>query len=89
MENINNTKEVVREKLKESSHTIWSKSATYILAGLGFVVGLAWNDAIQYLVKFVFPIDTGGGLSVKFIYAVIVTILLVFVAGKIGKYSEK
>ncbi len=89
MENINNTKEAVREKLKESSHTIWSKSATYILAGLGFVVGLAWNDAIQYLVKFVFPLDTGGGLGVKFIYAVIVTILLVFVAGKIGKYSDK
>ncbi len=60
-----------------------------ITTAFAFVAGLAWNDAIQKLIeKF---IGTGDALPSLFIYAivvtviaVIVTVLLARVAGKMG-----
>ncbi|MCL5011924.1 MAG: DUF5654 family protein [Patescibacteria group bacterium] len=81
-------KEEIREEFTKTPKRVWKASAVYILAGLGLVVGLAWNDAIQSLVKILFPLDTAS-LGAKFVYAVIITIALVIIAGRLGKYVEK
>jgi hypothetical protein len=61
----------LRNKIEESA-------VGYILAAFGFVAGLAWNEAIKSSIELFFPLS-GGGVFMKFIYAVSVTILLVFV----------
>ena len=60
-----------------------------ITTAFAFVAGLAWNDAIQKLIETF--IGTGDALPSLFIYAivvtvvaVIVTVLLARVAGKMG-----
>ncbi len=60
-----------------------------ITTAFAFVAGLAWNDAIQKLIEQF--IGTGDALPSLFIYAivvtvvaVIVTVLLARVAGKMG-----
>ena len=63
------------------------RTAGYILAGLGFVAGLAWNDAIKSLIEYVFPLDKNN-LAVKFLYAGIATLLIVTVARWLTKEPE-
>ena len=52
------------------------KTAGYIVTALGLVAGLAWNDAISSLIKSFFPPEQGD-LIAKFIYAIIITIVIV------------
>lgn len=65
------------------------KGATYILAGFGLVAGLAWNEAIKGFIEEYFPLASGGGLLAKFIYAIIITIVIVFVSIYILKTEKK
>lgn len=53
------------------------KTLGYLLAALGLVAGLAWNDAISELIKQLFPLDQGT-LVAKFVYAAIITLAVVF-----------
>ncbi|OGZ17685.1 MAG: hypothetical protein A2Z78_00290 [Candidatus Nealsonbacteria bacterium RBG_13_36_15] len=61
--------------------------STLILGGFGLVAALAWNDAIQGLFNSLFT--KGGGLVGKFIYALIVTFIVVIVSLQLRKVSEK
>jgi len=75
--------EEVKKELKE-------KTITLILGGFGLVAALAWNEAIKTLFETIFP--KKSELVGKFIYAVIVTIVVVLVSlqfRKITKSSEK
>lgn len=55
------------------------KTAGYIITGFSLVAGLAWNDAIKSFIEKFFP-DPGNGIKAKFIYASIITILVVIVS---------
>ncbi|MBI3260803.1 hypothetical protein HYZ64_00310 [Candidatus Berkelbacteria bacterium] len=48
----------------------------YIIAGLGLVAGLAWNEAIKQLIEDIFPLGQGS-LAAKLLYAVVVTLIVV------------
>jgi len=50
----------------------------YIIGALGLVAGLAWNDAIKALIEFIFPLRQDS-ISAKFLYAGIITIIIVLV----------
>lgn len=50
----------------------------YIIAAFGLVAGLAWNDAVKGLIEYLFPVSQNG-MAAKFIYAVIITLVLVIV----------
>jgi hypothetical protein len=50
----------------------------YIVAAFGLVAGLAWNEAVKALIDYLFPMSQNG-LWAKFIYAVIITLILVVV----------
>ena len=70
------------EKIRQESQTIRRevrKQVTgYILAAFGLVAGLAWNDAIKALIQHFFPQDKNS-LAAQFIYALIITIVVVIV----------
>lgn len=65
------------------------KTATYIAGGLGIVVGLAWNDAIKGLIDYIFPFANGSSLFAKFLYAIILTIIVVVVTMYVFRKAEE
>lgn len=59
-------------------------------AGFGLVAALAWNEAIQafvneYIVQYV---SVGSGILSKFIYAVVITAIAVFVTYQLTKLVQ-
>lgn len=78
---IKNGQEKIRKEIKE-------KTTGYILAALGFVVGLAWNDAIKASIEYLFPLNKNSILA-KLMYAFLVTIIVVLATVYFVKSSEK
>lgn len=72
--------EKIKEKSGELRREINKKVASYITAGLGLVAGLAWNEAIKSLIDYIFPPSEGNGLMAKFIYALVITVVVVIVS---------
>ena len=69
--------------------TVIKTIITLVTTAFGLVAGLAWNDAIQKLIESV--MGAGDALTGLFIYAIVVTIIAVVVtiilariAGKMG-----
>lgn len=56
-------------------------------AGFGLVAALAWNDAIQSVIKELFP--EGSGVLSKLIYAVVITSLAVLITYFLGKMIQE
>ena len=65
-----------KKEQKEVQKEVKEKTIGYILGALGLVAGLAWNEAIKSSLAVIFP-TPGNDLLVKFIYAVIVTTVIV------------
>jgi len=82
---IKDTKPVrlIRATEKETRKTV----ATLILGGFGLVAALAWNDAIQSLINTIFP--KKGGLVGKFLYAIVITIVVVSLSSQLKKISSE
>ena len=59
----------------------------YILAGLGLVAGLAWNEAIKAFIEQVIPVG-GNTLFAKLLYAGVVTIIVVFASVYLARLLE-
>jgi hypothetical protein len=53
----------------------------------GLVAALAWNDAIQTLFTTVF--GEAGDVTAKFLYAILVTVVVVFVTIRLGRLKER
>ena len=64
------------------------QTATYLMAAFGFVAGLAWNEAIKSLIDIFFPLDKNT-VIVKFIYAGLVTLILVIVSVYLARLAGK
>lgn len=63
------------------------KAVGYITAALGLVAGLAWNDAIKTLIDSTFPMQRSG-LMAKFIYASVITIVVVVVGFYLARLAS-
>ena len=63
--------------------------ATLATAGFGLVAALAWNSAIQDLFEKINMFGSPDGLAVKFIYAALVTAIVVLVTIGIGRSINK
>jgi hypothetical protein len=61
----------LRQRIRE-------QTAGYLMAGLGFVAGLAWNDAVKGLLDQLFPLGRDTTLA-RFIYAIVVTVIVVVI----------
>ncbi len=66
---------------------ILQKMSELATAGFGLVAALAWNDAIQSLFKQIFGIQSA--VWAKFVYAVIITSLVVFITMRLGNLIAK
>jgi hypothetical protein len=73
---------------KKVHKEVKNQSMGYIAGALGLVAGLAWNDAIKALIDFFFPLDKSG-LGIKFIYAILVTIVVVVLTNYILSPSSE
>lgn len=57
-------------------------------SGFGLVAALAWNETVQTFVKeFITPYIPGSGIISKLIYAVLITILAVFITYQLSRIS--
>ncbi len=72
LQNLKTEKERIQKEIHE-------KIAGYILAALGLIAGLAWNDAIKSVIEYLFPLS-GNPLLAKTLYALILTIIITFVS---------
>ncbi|MFA6177488.1 MAG: DUF5654 family protein [Candidatus Paceibacterota bacterium] len=76
---------MLKEELKMQ---IRKQTAGYVTTALSLVAGLAWNDAVKSLIEIFFPLNTSGVL-IKFIYAIIITLVVVILSTYLLKSSEK
>ena len=63
--------------VKKSAQMILQSMITLASASLGLVAALAWNDAIKATIKNIF--ETDDGLAGLYTYAIIATVIAVFV----------
>ncbi|MFH1111735.1 MAG: DUF5654 family protein [Patescibacteria group bacterium] len=66
---------------------ILQKVSELATAGFGLVAALAWNDAIQSLFKKLF--GTQSEVWAKFVYALIITGLVVLITMRLGNLVDK
>lgn len=78
----------MEEKKLSLRKEIKEKTIGYILAAFGFVAGLAWNEAIKSLIDQFFP-DNANSILIKFVYAIIVTIVVVLITVYLIKLTDK
>ncbi len=71
------------EEFKNTKQELNKTITTLILGGLGFVAALAWNEAIQELFNLFLPKESG--LIGKFLYAIIITVVVVIVSMRLRK----
>lgn len=75
------------EEIKKTEREFREKAVTLILGGFGLVAALAWNEAIKSLFETFF--EKSNELIGKFVYAIIVTVIVVVVSIRLKKISEK
>lgn len=78
----------IKEEQKKLRTEIKEKTIGYMLAAFGLVAGLAWNEAIKALINVFFP-TPGNDVIIKFVYAIVVTIIIVIVTVYLVKLIEK
>lgn len=78
----------LKEEQKKIRKEIREKTVGYILAALGLVAGLAWNEAIKALITRFFPAP-GDDVLVKFLYAIAVTVVIVVITVYLVRLIEQ
>ncbi len=67
---------------------VLDKFAQLITTALGLVAALAWNTAIQNLFNLIFG-EAGGKLAGQFVYAALITIIVIFATIAVGRAAER
>lgn len=84
----NKTEEKKEEKNFKSE--LLHQLLTLSTSGFGLVAALAWNETIQTFVKeYIAPYTPGSGIISKFIYALIITFMAVFITYQLSRLSAR
>ena len=75
------------KEIEEVKREFTEKTITLILGGFGLVAALAWNEAIKSLFETFFK--KSNAILGKFLYAMIVTVIVVVVSMRLRKIVEK
>ncbi|MBI2013625.1 MAG: hypothetical protein HYS87_02255 [Candidatus Colwellbacteria bacterium] len=75
------------EDTKRVRVEVRERAVGYITAAFAFVAGLAWNEAIKAFIEFLFPLSKDTILA-KFVYAILLTIILTIIAVYLVKFSK-
>lgn len=77
-----------KQEEKKFHQELIAQMLTLATTGFGLVAALAWNQTIQDLVKaFIEPKIPGSGLLSRFIYAVLITALAVFITYQLSRLA--
>lgn len=82
------TLQKIREEERRVRSAVKERLVGYVLAALGLVAGLAWNDAIKSFIDSVFP-ATGTGLIAKFVYAAVLTLFIAVAAYYLSRLVDQ
>jgi len=74
-------------KIRKTRQQVYFQTATLINSAFALVAALAWNEAIKALIDRVVP--SGSALYSKFIYALVLTIIVVVVSMRFTKIIEQ
>jgi len=74
----------IKSESSKISKEVKEKTFGFIITALSLVAGLAWNEAIQSLIKSFFEVDKDS-ILIKFIYAAVMTLVLVFITIYLAK----
>ena len=79
------------EEIKKYRRTVVKQMLQLATAGFGLVAALAWNELIKsFIEKYIKTrISVGSGIISQAIYAIIVTVLAVFITLQLSKLAEK
>ncbi|MEK7631799.1 MAG: DUF5654 family protein [Patescibacteria group bacterium] len=72
------------EKLKRKATT---QIVTLLTGALGLIAALAWNEAVKALFEQIF--GAANGLAAKFAYAVIVTVIVVWITMRLTRLQDQ
>lgn len=78
----------LKKEIVDVRQEIRDKTAGYIVTALGLVAGLAWNEAIRSCIEFLFPANKSSSVWAKFIYAILITLVVVFISFYIVKFFK-
>lgn len=78
----------LREESRELRRVVQQQVVGYILTGLGLVAALAWNDAIQTLIKVYLPLDDTS-VWAKVTYAFLMTLIIVVATVYLTRWFKK
>src|SRR6185295_7584942 len=78
----------IREEQARLRKEVKERAIGYMVAAFGIVAGLAWNDAVKSLISVVFP-NPGKSVTAQFMYAIIVTIVIVIVTVYLVRLTQK
>lgn len=73
--------------MSEHTKKVLIESIGMITTAFGLVAALAWNEAIKNLISEILP--RGQGVLSLFIYAILVTVLAVFISARLLKIKER
>lgn len=76
------------QEQKHLRSEIRERTLGYILAAFGLVAGLAWNDAIQSFIGYLFP-SPENTLPAKFLYAIIISFIVVMISVYISRLLQR
>jgi len=76
-----------QEKKQSLRLEVLEKMSSLVTAGLGLVAALAWNDAIKKLFEVLF--GKQSTLLAMFLYAILITVIIVFITIKVGQAINK
>lgn len=79
--------ECIKKGSQRLQREINKRVFSYITAGFGLVAGLAWNEAIKAFIEYFFPLSQNT-IVAKFIYALIMTAVLVVISVYLAKIFE-
>jgi len=86
--NLSDKTQKIKSEGEKLSAEVRGKVAGYLAAAFGLVAGLAWNDAIKSLIEYIFPLSKNT-VTIKFIYAIIVTLVVVVVTTYLVRFLTK
>ncbi|MFH1712125.1 MAG: DUF5654 family protein [Patescibacteria group bacterium] len=88
MDKIKSKIQKVKVNGEEVTVAVREKAVGYLLAGFGIVAGLAWNEAVKELITVVWPLEQDS-LIAKFVYALAMTLLVVFASAVFLRFTKK
>lgn len=74
---------ITKENIEETKKAMFVQTATMVNTAFSLVAALAWNEAIKELITRYVP--SGSALYSKFMYALVLTIIVVLVSMKLTK----